>query len=69
MNFDMIDLSGISTEGYALYKTARTVYDGKSDVSPSELCDWSLIDGPTTLTIFAGVMLLGNSVGKPNWRC
>lgn len=68
VNFDTIDLSGISTEGYALYKAARTVYDGKSDVSLSELCDWTLIDDPTTLTIFAGVMLLRNSVGKPNWR-
>ena len=69
VNFDLIDLNGISTEGYALYKAAKTVYSGDSDISLSELCDWSLIDDPTTLTIFAGVMLLRNSVGKPNWRC
>lgn len=68
MNFGAIDLSGISTEGYALYKAARTVYDGKSDVSLSELCDWTLIEDSTVLTIFAGVMLLRNSVAKPNWR-
>lgn len=68
VNFGAIDLSGISTEGYALYKAARTVYDGKSDVSLSELCDWTLIEDSTVLTIFAGVMLLRNSVAKPNWR-
>ena len=62
VNFGMIDLSGISTEGYALYKAARAVYNGDSDISLSELCDWTLIDDPTTLTIFTGVMLLRNGV-------
>lgn len=68
VNFDMIDLSGISTEGYAFYKAARTVYDGKSDVSLSELCDWTLIDDPTMLTIFAGVMLHRNGIKMLNWK-
>ena len=62
VNFDLIDLNGISTEGYALYKAARAVYNGDSDISLSELCDWTLIDDPTTLTIFTGVMLLRNGV-------
>ncbi len=62
VNFGMIDLSGISTEGYALYKAARAVYNGDSDISLSELCDWTLIDDPTTMTIFTGVMLLRNGV-------
>ena len=62
VNFGMIDLSGISTEGYALYKAARAVYNGDSDISLSELCDWTLIDDPTTLTIFTGVMLLRNGI-------
>ena len=62
VNFGMIDLSGISTEGYALYKAARAMYNGDSDISLSELCDWTLIDDPTTLTIFTGVMLLRNGV-------
>ena len=62
VNFGLIDLSGISTEGYALYKAARAVYNGDSDISLSELCDWTLIDEPTTLTIFTGVMLLRNGV-------
>ena len=62
VNFGLIDLSGISTEGYALYKAARAVYNGDSDISLSELCDWTLIDDPTTLTIFTGVMLLRNGV-------
>ena len=68
VNFDMIDLNGISTEGYALYKAAKTVYSGDSDISLSELCDWTLIDDPTMLTIFAGVMLHRNGIKMLNWR-
>lgn len=68
VNFGLIDLSGISTEGYALYKAARTVYNGDSDISLSELCDWTLLDDPTALTIFAGVMLRRNGIGMLNWR-
>ncbi len=68
VNFGLIDLSGISTDGYALYKAAKTVYSGDSDVSLSELCDWTLIDDPTVLTIFAGVMLRRNDIKMLNWR-
>lgn len=68
VNFDLIDLSGISTEGYALYKAAKTVYNGDSDISLSELCDWTLIDDPTMLTIFAGVMLHRNGIKMLNWK-
>lgn len=68
VNFGLIDLSGISTDGYALYKAAKTVYSGDSDVALSELCDWALIDDPTVLTIFAGVMLVRNGVGTPNLK-
>lgn len=68
VNFDSIDLSGISTDGYALYKAAKTVYNGDSDISLSELCDWSLIDDPTTMTIFEGVMLARNGIVILNWR-
>ena len=68
INFDSINLNGISTDGYALYKAARTVYGGDSDISLSELCDWTLIDDPTMLTIFAGVMLLRNGIKMLNWR-
>ena len=63
VNFSAIDLSGISTDGYALYKAARAVYNGDSDVSLSELCDWTLIEELTMLTIFAGVMLRRNGIG------
>lgn len=68
VNFDFIDLSGISTEGYALYKAAKAVYNGDSGISLGELCDWALIDDPTTLTIFAGVILRRNGVKMLNWR-
>lgn len=68
VNFDLIDLSGISTDGYALYKAARTVYNGSADVLLSELCDWALIADSTTTTIFSGVMLVRNGVRMLNWR-
>lgn len=68
VNFDLIDLTGISTEGYALCKAAKTVYNGNSDISLSEFCDWTLLDDPTTLTIFTGVMLRRNGIKMLNWR-
>ncbi len=68
VNFDSISLSGISTEGYALYKAAKAVYNGDSGISLGELCDWTLIDDPVALTIFAGVMLRRNGVKMLNWR-
>ena len=68
VNFDSIDLSGISTEGYALYKAAKAVYNGDSGISLGELCDWTLIDDPVALTIFEGVMLRRNGVKMLNWR-
>ena len=49
VNFDSIDLNGIPTDGYALYKAAKTVYSDDSDISLSELCDWTLIDDATML--------------------
>ena len=68
VNFSSIDLSGISTDGYALYKAARAVYNGDSDISLSELCDWTLIEEPTMLTIFAGVILLRNGIAVLNLK-
>lgn len=66
--FRSIDLNGIPTDGYALYKAAKTVYNVDSDISLSELCDWTLIDDPTMLTIFAGVMLHRNGIKMLNWK-
>ena len=66
VNFGAIKLNGISTDGYTLYKAAKTVYSGDSDVALSELCDWTLIDDTTTLTIFTGVILSRNGVGILN---
>ena len=68
VNFDSINLNGISIEGYALYKAARAVYSGDSGISLGELCDWTLIDDPVALTIFAGVMLRRNGIKMLNWR-
>ena len=68
VNFGAIKLNGISTDGYALYKAAKTVYRGDSDIALSELCDWTLIDDPTTLTIFTGIMLSRNGIRTPNFK-
>ena len=68
VNFKDLDITGISTEGYALFKAAKAVYKGESDISLNELCDPDLIDEPTVMTIFAGVALLRNGIGMLNWK-
>ena len=68
INFKDLDITGISTEGYALFKAAKMVYKGESDISLNELCDPNLIDYPTVMTIFAGVALLRNGIGMLNWK-
>lgn len=54
VNFCSLNLSGISTEGYALFMTAKAIYRGDVDISLHELCDANLIDDSTAMTIFAG---------------
>ena len=68
VNFGAIKLNGISTDGYALYKAAKTVYSGGADISLSELRDWTLIDNTTTLAIFSGIMLSRNGIRTPNFK-
>ncbi len=68
VNFGAIKLNGISTDGYALYKAAKTVYSGDSDIALSELCDWTLINDTTTLTIFTGVILSRSGIKTPNFK-
>ena len=68
MDFGNIDLTGISTDGYALFKAAKSVYNGSADISINELGDVNLIDDSTVMTIFAGVMLFRNGIGLLNWR-
>ena len=68
VNFKSIDITGITTEGYALFTAAKAVYHGSADISLHELCDADLIDDSTVMTIFAGVMLFRNSIGLLNWR-
>ena len=67
VNFDSINLSGISTEGYALFTAAKGIYRGGADISLNELCDRNLIDDAALMTIFAGVMLLRNGIAMLNW--
>lgn len=68
VNFKSIDIAGISTEGYALFMTAKAIYCDGVDISLHELCDADLIDDSTVMTIFAGVMLFRNGIGMLNWR-
>ena len=68
VNFESLNLRGISLEGYALFTAAKAVYCGGADISLNELCDVNLIDDSTVLTIFAGVMLVRNGVGVLNGR-
>ena len=68
INFNDLYITGISTDGYALFKAAKMVYKGESDISLNELCDPNLIDYPTVMTIFAGVALLRNGIGMLNWK-
>lgn len=68
VDFEHPDLNGISTEGYALYKAAKSIYMGNSEISLNELGDGDLIDHATLLTIFSGIMLLRNGIGMLNWE-
>ena len=68
VNFKSIDITGITTEGYALFTAAKAVYHGSADISLNELCDANLIDDSTVMTIFAGVMLFRDGIGLLNWR-
>ncbi len=68
VNFKSLNLSGISTEGYALFTAAKAIYHGGAGISMNELCDVDLIDDSTVATIFAGIMLFRNGVGLLNWR-
>ena len=68
VNFKSLDITGISTESYALFTAAKAVYHGSVDISLHELCDVNLIDNSTVMTIFAGVMLFRDGIGLLNWR-
>ena len=43
INFDSIHLTGVSTETYALYKTAKTIYEDESALDWSEIGDNEII--------------------------
>lgn len=68
VNFKSIDITGITTEGYALFTAAKAIYHGSADISINELGDVNLIDDSIAMTIFAGVMLFRNGIGLLNWR-
>ncbi len=68
VNFENLNLNGVSTEGYALFKAAKAVYSGDSDITITELCDLNLVDDQTAVTIFSGIMLSRNGIGLLNWK-
>ena len=68
VNFKSIDITGITTEGYALFTAAKAVYHGSADISINELGDVNLIDDSIVMTIFAGIMLFRDGIGLLNWK-
>ena len=68
VDFENIELTGISTDGYAMFKAAKSVYNCSTDISLNELCDIDLIGESTFQTIFSGALLLRNGIGLLNWR-
>ncbi len=69
VNFNNLNLSGISTEGYALFMAAKAIYCGGAEITFSELCDANLIDDSTVRTILMGVLLFRNGFAMLNWGC
>ncbi|MEG3028936.1 MAG: hypothetical protein RR827_00885 [Oscillospiraceae bacterium] len=52
-----IPLSGISTDGYALYKAAKTIESGKLYIKENELTDKNLIDKIAFKTIIQSFLI------------
>ena len=54
VDFGKIDLKGISADGYALYKAAKTVYTQNPEITSEELFDNELVDDLILYIIFNG---------------
>lgn len=56
-DFTQMHLRHISTEGYALYQTAKTISTGKEYISINEIADEDLINGITFKAIINSVLI------------
>lgn len=55
--FGQMKLRNISTDAYALYQTAKSLYTGKESIAVTELSDPELIDGPLLMLIVNGILI------------
>lgn len=56
-DFSQIHLKQISTDGYALYQTAKTISTGKEYISINEIADEDLINGITFKVIINSALI------------
>ncbi len=62
VDFGKIDLKGISADGYALYKAAKTVYTQNPEITSEELFDNELVDDLILYIIFNGFLIAENGI-------
>lgn len=60
INLASIPLRGISTDGYALYQTARTIATGKEHIHINEIADEQLIGNFAFRAIIHGILIAKN---------
>ncbi|MDE6132741.1 MAG: hypothetical protein K2G04_05145 [Oscillospiraceae bacterium] len=62
VDFRKIDLKGISSDGYTLYKAAKTVYTQNPEITLEELFDKDLADDLILYIIFNGFLIAENGI-------
>lgn len=56
--FKHIRLSGMTTNSYALYQVAKTIYTGKEYIKLNEIADMHLIDNQTFIAIIHAILIV-----------
>ncbi|HBF65749.1 MAG TPA: hypothetical protein DDW34_08415 [Clostridium sp.] len=56
--FKHIRLNGMTTNSYALYQVAKTIYTGKEYIKLNEIADKHLIDHQTFMAIIHAVLIV-----------
>lgn len=62
-DFARIKPKGVDTSGYALYKTAKTIYTGTSHIMLNELCDEELVKDRDFVVAVNGILIARYGVG------
>lgn len=57
LQFGQMKLCNISTDAYALYQAAKSLYTGKESITVSELADPEIIEGPLLTIIVNGILI------------